>query len=79
MVEVDDFLAGTIAVSGDYWHFSRTPVNIGVTPKVGEHNDEVLSQILGYSAEEIEEFKKNNVISEDHLYDEIVGAPDRPN
>ena len=54
-------------------------MNIGVTPKVGEHNDEVLSEILGYSAEEIEEFKKNNVISEDHLYDEIVGAPDRPN
>jgi crotonobetainyl-CoA:carnitine CoA-transferase CaiB-like acyl-CoA transferase len=79
MVEVDDFLAGTIAVSGDYWHFSRTPVNIGVTPKVGEHNDEVLSEILGYSSEEIEEFKKNNVISEGHLYDEIVGAPDRPN
>ena len=78
MVEVDDFLAGTIAVSGDYWHFSRTPVNIGVTPKVGEHNEEVLSEILGYSAEEIEELKKNNVISEEHLYDEVVGAPDRP-
>ena len=54
-------------------------MNIGVTPKVGEHNDEVLSEILGYTAEEIEEFKKNNVISEDHLYDEIAGAPDRPN
>ena len=29
MVEVPDFLAGEIAVSGDYWHFSRTPVNVG--------------------------------------------------
>ena len=76
MVEVDDFLAGTIAVSGDYWHFSRTPVNIGVTPKVGEHNDEVLSEILGYSSEEIEAFKKNNVISEEDLYHEVEGAPD---
>ena len=76
MVEVDDFLAGTIAVSGDYWHFSRTPVNIGTTPKVGEHNDEVLSDILGYSDEEIEEFKQKNVISEDDLYHEIQGAPD---
>ena len=76
MVEVDDFLAGTIAVSGDYWHFSRTPVNIGVTPKVGEHNEEVLSEILGYSPEEIEAFRKNNVISEEDLYHEVQGAPD---
>ena len=29
MVEVDDFLAGTIAVSGDFWHFSRTPAVVG--------------------------------------------------
>ena len=43
MVEVPDFLAGEIAVSGDYWHFSRTPVNVGSTPQVGEHNEEVLS------------------------------------
>ena len=77
MVEVDDFLAGTIAVSGDYWHFSRTPVNIGVTPKVGEHNDHVLSDILGYSDEEIQGFKDKNVISEEAEYDTIAGAPDR--
>ena len=54
MVEVPDFLAGEIAVSGDYWHFSRTPVNIGSTPQVGEHNEDVLSGILGYSEEQIE-------------------------
>ena len=51
-------------------------MNIGTTPKVGEHNDEVLSDILGYSDEEIEEFKQKNVISEDDLYHEIQGAPD---
>ena len=32
MVEVDDFLAGSIAVSGDFWHFSRTPAVVG-TPR----------------------------------------------
>src|SRR6266850_495809 len=48
MVEVPDFLAGSIAVSGDFWHFSRTPAVVGSTPKVGEHNDEVLG-LLGYS------------------------------
>lgn len=73
MVEVPDFLAGEIAVSGDYWHFSRTPVNVGSTPQVGEHNEEVLSGILDYSAEEVEAMRLNRVISEEHFYDEIPG------
>ena len=73
MVEVDDFLAGTIAVSGDYWHFSRTPVVVGTTPKVGEHNNEVLSGILGYSDEEIAKFVEDRIISEEHHYDEVPG------
>ena len=73
MVEVPDFLAGSIAVSGDYWHFSRTPVVVGSTPQVGEHNEEVLSGILGYSAEEIDQMRQDNVIGESHEYDDIPG------
>jgi crotonobetainyl-CoA:carnitine CoA-transferase CaiB-like acyl-CoA transferase len=73
MMEVPDFLAGTIAVSGDYWHFSRTPVVVGSTPKVGEHNQEVLSGLLGYSPEEIAELLEENVIAETHHYDEVPG------
>ena len=34
MVEVPDFLAGSIAVSGDFWHFSRTPrPSLALPPK----------------------------------------------
>ena len=73
MVEVDDFLAGTIAVSGDFWHFSRTPTVVGTTPQVGEHNDEVLSGLLGYSGDEIAALYENNVVSTTHHYDEIPG------
>ena len=73
MVEVPDFLAGSIAVSGDYWHFSRTPVVVGSTPQVGEHNEEVLSGILGYSADEIAQMLQDNVIGESHEYDDIPG------
>ena len=51
LVEVPDFRAGTIHVNGDYWHMSRTPAVIGGLPAVGEHNEEVLSGILGYSEE----------------------------
>ena len=71
MVEVPDFLAGSIAVSGDYWHFSRTPVAIGSTPQVGEHNEDVLSGILGYSLEEISQMREDQVIGESHFYDDI--------
>ncbi|MEK7814912.1 MAG: CoA transferase, partial [Chloroflexota bacterium] len=64
MVEVPDFLAGSIAVSGDYWHFSRTPVVIGSAPQVGEHNEDVLSGLLGYSKKEIAQLREENVIGE---------------
>ena len=73
MQEVPDFLAGNIAVSGDFWHFSRTPVVVGSTPQVGEHNHQLLSDILGYSDEQIEELTKDNVIGTDDHYDEVPG------
>ena len=73
MVEVPDFLAGSIAVSGDFWHFSRTPVTVGSTPQVGEHNEDVLSGILGYSDDIIAELYEENVISTNHSYDDVPG------
>ena len=73
MVEVPDFLAGTIAVSGDFWHFSRTPAVVGSTPKVGEHNEEVLGGLLGYSEEEIKKLYANDVIGNWHHYDTLPG------
>jgi len=73
MVEVPDFLAGSIAVSGDYWHFSRTPTVIGTTPQVGEHNEEVLGGLLGLSNEEITALYENNVVSTADHYDEVPG------
>ena len=71
MVEVPDFLAGSIAVSGDFWHFSRTPAVIGSTPRVGEHNEEVLGDILEYSPEQIAELYDKKVIANFDHYDEI--------
>jgi len=73
MVEVPDFLAGTIAVSGDFWHFSRTPAVVGSTPKVGEHNEEVLGDLLGYSEEEIAKLYANDVIGKSDHYDTLPG------
>jgi formyl-CoA transferase len=73
MVDVPDFLAGTIAVSGDFWHFSRTPAVVGSTPKVGEHNEEVLGGLLGYSEAEIAALYAKNVLGNWDHYDTIPG------
>jgi CoA:oxalate CoA-transferase len=73
MVDVPDFLAGTMAVSGDFWHFSRTPAVVGSTPKVGEHNEEVLGNLLGYSAAEITDLYAKEVIGNWDQYDEVPG------
>jgi crotonobetainyl-CoA:carnitine CoA-transferase CaiB-like acyl-CoA transferase len=73
MVEVPDFLAGTIAVSGDYWHFSRTPAVVGTTPKVGEHNEEILGGLLGYSKDEIARLYASEVIGNADHYDTLTG------
>ncbi len=73
MVEVPDFLAGSIAVSGDFWHFSRTPAIVGSTPQVGEHNEDVLTGMLGYSEDEVQSMYEANVIGTFHHYDEIPG------
>jgi crotonobetainyl-CoA:carnitine CoA-transferase CaiB-like acyl-CoA transferase len=71
MVEVPDFLAGSIAVSGDFWHFSRTPAIVGSTPKVGEHNEEVLGGLLGYAEEEIAALYEKEVIGNWDHYDTV--------
>ena len=72
MVDVPDFLAGTMAVSGDFWHFSRTPVVIGSAPKVGEHNEEVLGGLLGYSDEKMAALYEKKVIANFDHYDAIA-------
>src|SRR6266704_590367 len=73
MVEVPDFLAGSIAVSGDFWHFSRTPAVVGSTPNVGEHNEDVLGGLLGYSKDEIAKLYANDVIGNRDHYDTVPG------
>ena len=51
----------------------RTPAVVGSTPQVGEHNEEVLAGLLGYSEEEITQLRDGNVIAEFDHYDEIPG------
>lgn len=50
-----------LKVHGTPWQFSETPARIGVAPKLGEHNDELLAR-AGYSAAEIQAFRDSKVI-----------------
>ena len=63
LVEVTDPIAGKIHVSGDFWHFSRTPVVIGPTPTPGQHTSEVLGDLLGYSPDEVAQMRAAEAVA----------------
>jgi len=45
------------------WQFSETPAAIrSRAPKLGEHTEEIFSDYLGMSADEIDALKKENII-----------------
>jgi crotonobetainyl-CoA:carnitine CoA-transferase CaiB-like acyl-CoA transferase len=51
----------TLKVHGSPWHFSETPAQIGVAPKLGADNDEILAR-LGYTPAQIEDFRDRKII-----------------
>ena len=50
-----------LKVHGSPWHFSETPAQIGIAPKLGADNDEILAD-LGYTPAQIEDFRDRKVI-----------------
>jgi crotonobetainyl-CoA:carnitine CoA-transferase CaiB-like acyl-CoA transferase len=62
MVEVPDPVAGSMYVSGKTIKFSRTPMEVGTTPMIGEHTQEILSEILDYSQDQIEDLYGDSVV-----------------
>ncbi|MFT5389842.1 MAG: crotonobetainyl-CoA:carnitine CoA-transferase CaiB-like acyl-CoA transferase [Gammaproteobacteria bacterium] len=60
--EVKDPTSGDLLkVHGSPWKFSETPVKIGMAPKLGGHNSEILAR-LGYSEADIAALAEQNVI-----------------
>ena len=46
------------------WQFSKTPPTIrSVAPEFGQHTEEVLTELLGYSWDDITTFKDKKVIA----------------
>src|SRR5215467_13018000 len=51
----------TLKVHGSPWNFSETPAKIGVAPKLGAHNDEILTRI-GYTPAQIDALRERKII-----------------
>ena len=64
IISVEHPVAGTIRFPGFPVKMSRTPGSIrSAAPLLGQHNEEVLTKLLGYSKEEVEELRKGGVIT----------------
>ena len=46
---------GEVTIEGPRYHLSRTPAIAGAPPTMGQHNTEVLTDILGYDDERMVE------------------------
>lgn len=61
--EVEHPAAGRIALTGFPYKFSRTPADLRCSPPcLGEHNQEILADLLGYSGDKIKELQLRGVI-----------------
>jgi len=61
--EVEHSAMGKVRVDGQPVHFSRTDWDIKRGgPCLGEHNAQVLMELLGYSAQQVEQFRAEGVI-----------------
>jgi crotonobetainyl-CoA:carnitine CoA-transferase CaiB-like acyl-CoA transferase len=64
IAEVHHPTIGTLRLGGIPIKYSETPATIRLHPPLlGEHTDEVLADVLGYSPEKIEALKQQGAIS----------------
>ena len=63
VVEVDHPTAGKLKLLGVPYKFSETPAEVKTAPPLlGQHTEEVLGQLLGYSPEDVAELRKVGVV-----------------
>ncbi|MFC7393255.1 CaiB/BaiF CoA transferase family protein [Scopulibacillus cellulosilyticus] len=63
IIEVDHPRLGKIKMPGIVPKFEQTPGRIrSIAPDLGEHNDEILQNLVGLTEQEIEELKQKSVI-----------------
>ena len=68
MVEVDHPTRGKYLTVGNPVKMSDSITEVKRSPLLGEHTDEILTKVLGYSAKELAEIKTSGAIT----------APEKP-
>jgi len=63
VVEVDHPVRGKYLTVGNPIKLSDSPADVRRSPLLGEHTDEILSKVLGYSAKELSEIKASGAIT----------------
>ena len=63
IIAFDDPELGRVKLGGFPVHFSETPASVtSLSPQMGQHTEEVLLEMGGYSWEEIGELREQGVI-----------------
>jgi formyl-CoA transferase len=63
VVEVDHPTRGKYLTVGNPIKLSDSPARVERSPLLGEHTDEILTKVLGYSASELAEIKASGAIT----------------
>ena len=63
VVEVDHPTRGKYLTVGNPIKLSDSPADVRRSPLLGEHTDEILTQVLGYSAKELAEIKASGAVT----------------
>jgi CoA:oxalate CoA-transferase len=64
LVEIDQPVVGKMRISASPFKLSDTPGEVyAPAPMLGQHSDEVLQGLLGYSPEQVAQFKAAGVIN----------------
>ena len=63
LVHMEHAKIGDLRLVGSPLKFSETPVEYKLSPpRLGEHTEDILTELLGYSSEKIIALKKSGVI-----------------
>lgn len=62
IAQVEHPVAGAFSMPGCPIHLDESPVEVKPAPLLGQHNQEVLYEMLGYSAEQVQALKAQGVI-----------------
>ena len=72
VVEVDHPTRGAYLTVGNPVKLSASPSEVARSPLLGEHTFEIMREVLGYSAEEIEAAREEGAIGSEDAGEQVV-------